>query len=111
MTTTFGGTELKNASKGNIRYPVKTTTTGLMSGKDYVQYAPAGMHGTEVTVSCLGERADITALLSLVGSKQTLITDDQTFTNMIIQGEIEERETDAPGWFEYIVHFVRHTAA
>ena len=107
MATTFNGVTLAGAGKAQYSFPTHTNSTTLMSGKNYVQ--SSAQYGVKVTFECFGTWAEFEAILALVGSKYTLVTEHDTWTNMYIEGEPNVTESDAPGYFKFKVSFVRHT--
>ena len=107
MVTTLGSTTLVNAGKVKYRFPTTTNSTLMMSGKNYVQ---SDSHvGTSIEINGFAEWSTIEAILSMVGSPQTLVTEHDTWTNMYIEQDPEVTESEAPGWFNYRIRLVRHT--
>jgi hypothetical protein len=108
MTTTFAGVILPNASKVKTTFDTLTKVTVLLSGKRSVQTNPEV--GMNFSVTCLGTRAQFLALLALVGTKDSLVTDDDTYTNCAMNGNIDYTETDDPDdQFFFSFGFVRET--
>lgn len=108
MTTTFASTELKNAGKLKTRYPTLTNETTLMSGKNYIQKST--QYKTEAIIEGFCQQADKAAILSLVGTQDSLVTEYETLTNMVIKETPEFTESDDPGWFNYRIVFGKHSA-
>jgi len=107
MTTTFGGVTLVGAGKAKIRFKALTNETTLMSGKRYVQ--TNAQTGMEIEVEGLCTWAEFEAIVAAVGTGATLTNEYDSWSNCYITGEPEATESDAPGYFNYKVQFVRHT--
>jgi hypothetical protein len=61
-------------------------------------------------VEGMGTQADVAAIVAMIGVIDTLITDDATYTNMAINGDIKTKKA-APGYQYYTVTFVRKTTS
>lgn len=108
MVVTFGGVELKNASKIANTYSTRSGVTVLATGKSSIQ--SSSEFGRGATFRCLGEWADITALLALVGTPGTLtIGAITTFSSAYIVGDIKVDESKRPGWYFYTVNIEEET--
>jgi len=108
MTTTFGGVELPNAGKAILSFNSLIRKTLLLNGKRSIQISPE--LDTNIVVEGIATYTQILAVLAKAGSKNALVTNEGTFTNCVISGDISIRESDAPGKFNYRIAFERHTA-
>lgn len=106
MATTFNGVTLPNASKISEQPIVALSDTLLVSGYHSVQTNPN--LGFGATYRCLGTWAQYAAILALVGTKYTLVTEQTSYTNCAISS-IKVQESDNPGFFYFDVEFKRET--
>lgn len=105
---TFDGVTLKNPAPYDDGPEGIANATILENGKVSVQYStePIYAFAFECATDTL---SDITSLTAKIGTKASLIIDGTTYTNCVIKGKIN-RIQDPPGWWIYVVKFVRHTA-
>jgi hypothetical protein len=108
MTTTFGGVEIKEAGEITVSYQTRTREAITHGGKSNVQTST--QYGTLLSLEGMGTQADVDALVAMIGAIDTLITDDATYTNMAIQGDIKTKKA-APGNQYYTVTFIRKTTS
>jgi hypothetical protein len=106
MATTFNSIPLPNASKIKHRNVIAIRDSLMLDGKHMIT-SNVNM-GFEADYRCLGTWAQYEAVLALVGTPYTLITETETYTNCYISVG-DPSESDNPGYFYFDVSFKRDT--
>jgi len=103
----FDGIELKNPAPFDLSPTVICNERVLLSGKTAVQTTTAT--GFRVKFECITrDYADISALLTRIGQKGTLVINGTAYTNCAIRSW-DRLEQDPGGNWRYAVTFVRDT--
>jgi hypothetical protein len=108
MAVSFAGVPLPNASKIKGQPQILLNDTILIDGKHSIQ-ATTQM-GQVVTYTCLGTWAQYEAILALVGSDGTLITEDETYSDHMYISSLSYEESANPNYYFFTVSFALETA-
>jgi hypothetical protein len=106
MTVTFSGVEIKNASKVRMKPEVASRDTLLQSGKHSVKSNVN--YGRSWTYTGLGTKAEVNAVLALIGTKAALVTEEETVSNAYITSWDDLEESDTVGEYFFTVTFTEH---
>lgn len=108
MTVTFGSVELKEASKLSNTIGVLANERVLISGRRRIK--SNSEFGFGAVYSFIGTWDDVTAILALIGTSQTLTDNEETNTVCYIYGDIKIEESDSPGIYTCEVGFKQDTS-
>jgi hypothetical protein len=114
ISITFGGLPISCYQDPKINYKIASKETKLLSGETYVSLAPI-MSISPITASfprsyeCYTENfADITALVDVIGTFDTLIVSGVSYQNCYISGLSEIYEVSrGSGKWTYTIQFSR----
>lgn len=110
MTTSFAGVSLPAASKIDGPHIVTIRDRVLLSGNHKVQASSVTVINPKFR--CLGTWAEYEAVLALVGTSGTLITEQEPsgYGTCYISA-LEVQESDNPSYFYFTVEFKRDTTS
>ena len=107
MAVTFDSVTLTNPEPYEFDWDVRTNETVLLSGKRKIQStSEIGLH---IGFVCHTDTlSDVTNLRAKIGTKASLVTGSDTYTNCYIS--LFKQTELLPGVYEYTVEFRRETA-
>jgi len=108
MPVTFDNFVLKEASKISNTYGVLANERVLITGRRKIK-ANAEL-GFGAVFQFMDTWAEVTAILTKVGSPYTLTVDGTSYTNCYIYGDIKITESDSPGTYFCEVGFKQDTS-
>jgi len=103
MSYTFGTATLRNVSPSAPTYNIRATEHTLLNGKSIIQSVTN--YGTRWRLQCFTtDYADITALLALIGTSQSLTLEEVNTTCYLMA--LSVTETTPTSW-KYVVEFAK----
>lgn len=110
ITVTFGGYPVSVLQKKEVSVDAPFSETTLLSGETYIQASSTTKFAR--SYECYTEDfTEITALLGLIGTKQTLVINGTSYTNCYLKPPLAYEELiEGSGKYTYTISFVRHSA-